>query len=138
MVRKSGLESWAEEPTVIGGFRFQITGISGIQMQEPRRGRGVESVCIVAPDQVLDLCESTNALPGEEHVQDVRAADPLQQAALVELALPRSLIGGSANAEDSDGLNRLAEHADRFDHPYHRRVVRPHPAVHQPNMILRQ
>src|SRR5919198_2224424 len=138
VVAEGGLEGGAEGAAVECGLRDQIPGVRRVQSGQAGRSRGVEAMGVAWPDQVLHGVECPRALTGEQDTDHVRAAKPLEEAAVVELAPPRPGGCRGAQAEDTDGVERLIEHADGLGHANEGGVVRPHTAVDQPDMLAWQ
>ena len=92
MVSEGVLERGAERAAVERRLGFEVSGVGRVHSGEAGWSLWVEPMSVVAWDQMLHLGKGAHALPGEEHVNDVRTADPLEEAAVVELAPAR--LGG--------------------------------------------
>lgn len=92
---------------------------------------GVEPLDPLGADQQLDVVGDRDALRAHQHVH--AGGRPLEQPAAVEPPVPAGDVGGGAEAEHLDRGQRDLERADGLDDRRHHRIVRPHPAVDEPD-----
>ena len=71
----------------MGGGCEEVAAVSEVELCQRLGGRRVEPEGSAASEQVLGRGERAQALPGHEHLRDVRGPDPL-------ISPPRSSLRG--------------------------------------------
>ena len=136
MVAEQAVDGRGGVAADVAGQPVERIGVDLVQGDGAGRHGGVEAEHVVFADQVADLLGGALALGAHQHLD--RIASPCQHAAAVEAPPPLADVGGGAEAEYPDVVERDAERPCGLDEGDHGRVVGPQAAVDQPRPVQRK
>lgn len=117
-------------PALVSGLAQQLFFRQFVEYEQSVGHLGIEAQHTVFAEQMLGLGNSTDALPSHNYIDSCHS--PLPEPTAIQFFRPTFDFIRRSQTENGYGFQGNIEHADRFYHSHHSRIVCPNPP-HQPN-----